>query len=46
MGRFFFEIGYNQSRAVLNLLTKSGFKDLRVFQDLSGHDRVVSAMLK
>ena len=45
-GKIFFEIGYNQSRAVLNLLTKSGFGDLRVFQDLSGHDRVVSAMLK
>ena len=45
-GKIFFEIGYNQSQAVKDLLTTAGFGDLQVFQDLSGHDRVVSATLK
>ena len=45
-GKIFLEIGYNQSRTVLNLLNNAGFIDLHVIQDLSGHDRVVTATLK
>ena len=44
-GKIYFEIGHNQCHAVTNLLTKAGFKNQHVFQDLSGHDRVVSATL-
>ena len=45
-GKIFFEIGVNQSQAVLKLLVNARFGDLRVYKDLSGHDRVVSATLK
>ncbi len=42
-GRIFFEIGYDQGQKVPEILEKYGFRDIRVFQDLSGNDRVVSA---
>lgn len=37
------EIGYDQKKAVTDLLLKAGFKDVKCRQDLSGHDRVILA---
>lgn len=42
-GRVFFEIGYDQGKAVSGLLAKAGFFDIYVKKDLSGLDRVVCA---
>lgn len=42
-GRVFFEIGYDQGKAVSGLLAKAGFCDIYVKKDLSGLDRVVCA---
>ena len=38
-----FEIGYDQKRAVSDLLFKAGFTDLRHQQDLGGNDRAIAA---
>ncbi|MDO5574375.1 MAG: peptide chain release factor N(5)-glutamine methyltransferase [bacterium] len=43
-GRLFFEIGYDQGQAVTEILTQSGYTDIRVVKDLAGLDRVVSAV--
>lgn len=40
-GWLFFEIGYDQGAAVLQLLQENGFCDCALRQDLSGLDRVV-----
>ena len=38
------EIGYDQGKDVTKLLEKSGtYKDINIFKDLAGHDRVVIA---
>lgn len=37
----FFEIGYNQGKAVSAILAENGFIDIAVKKDLAGHDRVV-----
>lgn len=38
------EIGYDQGKSVTELLAASGmYKDIEVFKDLAGHDRVVTA---
>jgi len=42
-GHVFFEIGFDQGKAVSELLTKAGFTDIYVKKDLSGLDRVVGA---
>ena len=42
-GRIFYEIGYNQSRAVTSILLENGFTDVRVIKDYSGLDRIVMA---
>ena len=44
-GRIFYEIGYNQSRAVASILFENGFTDITVMKDYSGLDRIVMAKL-
>lgn len=44
-GRIFYEIGYNQSRAVASILLENGFTDITVIKDYSGLDRIVMAKL-
>ena len=44
-GRIFYEIGYNQSRAVASILFENGFTDITVIKDYSGLDRIVMAKL-
>ena len=41
--RIFYEIGYNQSRAVASILLENGFTDVKVIKDYSGLDRIVMA---
>ncbi|MCI6887930.1 MAG: peptide chain release factor N(5)-glutamine methyltransferase [Lachnospiraceae bacterium] len=43
-GRIYLEIGYDQGKAVSELLTDAGFFRVRVCQDLPGKDRVVCAV--
>lgn len=40
-GMLFFEIGYDQSHAVVELMQAAGFKQIRVVKDYAGLDRVV-----
>nr|WP_281261441.1 peptide chain release factor N(5)-glutamine methyltransferase [Devosia naphthalenivorans] len=42
-GHVLLEIGYDQGAAVSALLTRAGFADVSVYQDLNGLDRVVGA---
>ncbi|MCJ7688415.1 MAG: peptide chain release factor N(5)-glutamine methyltransferase [Clostridiaceae bacterium] len=44
-GLLAFEIGYDQREQVVEILLKSGFKEIECRKDLSGNDRVVSATL-
>ena len=44
-GRIFYEIGYNQSRAVASILFENGFTDITIIKDYSGLDRIVMAKL-
>lgn len=39
------EIGYDQGESVPEILTKDGYKDVKVYKDLSGLDRVVIARI-
>ncbi len=41
-GMLIFEIGYDQARAVRELMIQAGFSDVMVRKDLAGLDRVVS----
>ena len=41
--RIFYEIGYNQSKAVSDILFENGFTDIRVIKDYAGLDRIVIA---
>ncbi len=41
-GQLFFEIGYNQGKAVSELMKAKGYKKVKVIKDLSGLDRVVT----
>ena len=41
--RIFYEIGYNQSKAVSDILLEYGFTDIRVVKDYAGLDRIVMA---
>ena len=45
-GRLIFEIGFDQGPAVADILSISGFQDIRVLPDLNGSDRIVSCCLK
>lgn len=45
-GQIFFEIGYNQSVELKEILDEAGFIDIRIIKDLSGLDRVVRGRLK
>lgn len=44
-GRLFFEIGYNQGRAVSLLMEAEGYQDIQIKKDLAGLDRVVYGKL-
>lgn len=44
-GHLMFEIGYDQGKAVSDMMREAGFKEVRVVKDLSGNDRVVTGML-
>ena len=45
-GVLLFEIGYDQGQSVSELLTLAGFTDVSVHKDLSGHDRMIKAVIK
>ena len=42
-GRLYLEIGAGQGEAVSTLLAENGFADIRILQDYSGRDRIVTA---
>ena len=42
-GMVFYEIGYDQGKTVPYILKQYNFKDINVYKDLSGNDRVVIA---
>ena len=42
-GMLLLEVGYNQKKSVMNILKKSGFKNIECYKDLSNHDRVIMA---
>lgn len=43
-GQLFFEIHFTAGKAITHLLTQAGYADVQLRQDLSGLDRMVSAM--
>ena len=45
-GAVFFEIGEAQGEQVRQLLFESGFDEIKIEKDYSGHDRYASAILK
>lgn len=44
-GLIFFEIGCEQGRTVLDILEEAGFRDVYVYKDLAGLDRVVTGKI-
>lgn len=42
-GQIFYEIGYNQGKAVKNILEEAGFQEVKVLKDLAGLDRIICA---
>ena len=42
-GSLYLEIGYDQKRAVCRILEDQGYKEIQVYKDLPGHDRVIMA---
>ena len=44
-GMLFFEIGYDQAKAVTGLLLDEGFSEIEVIKDYGGNDRVVKSVL-
>ena len=42
-GSLIFEIGYNQAKAVKNILLQHSFIDIQIINDLAGHNRAVIA---
>ncbi len=45
-GRAIFEIGFRQAREVKEIFAKSGFEKADIYQDLSGHDRIIAIKAK
>jgi release factor glutamine methyltransferase len=43
-GRIYLEIGHDQGESVSALMREAGFKEVQVFRDLAGNDRVVRAV--
>jgi len=43
-GILIFEVGYDQGLEVAHLMRAAGFSDVEIRADLSGHDRIVSAI--
>jgi release factor glutamine methyltransferase len=43
-GMLFLEFGFDQGKAVERCLSESGYLDVRILQDLSGHDRMATAV--
>lgn len=41
----FFEIGYDQGNIVKDILEKNNYKDIKIYKDLEGFDRFVSACI-
>ena len=44
-GRMFLEIGWEQDVAVAEILQKQGYREVQVFQDLAGKDRIVQCIV-
>lgn len=44
-GRLFLEIGREQAAAVAEILQKQGYREVQVFQDLAGKDRIVQCIV-
>lgn len=44
-GRLFLEIGCEQDAAVAEILQKQGYREVQVFQDLAGKDRIVQCIV-
>ena len=44
-GRLFLEIGCEQAAAVAEILQKQGYREVQVFQDLAGKDRIVHCIV-
>lgn len=44
-GRLFLEIGCEQADAVAEILHKQGYREVQVFQDLAGKDRIVQCIV-
>ncbi len=45
-GSLFFEMGDDQALAMQRLLERAGYSEVEVWQDLAGHDRMISATLR
>ncbi|MDR7856968.1 peptide chain release factor N(5)-glutamine methyltransferase [Tissierella sp.] len=45
-GLLIYEIGYDQAKAVEDILIKEGFRETTILKDLQGHNRVVFGMKK
>lgn len=43
-GALILEIGFDQGRAVSDLLRQGGFTDVAIIKDLAGHDRIITAL--
>ena len=43
-GCLFFEIGYNQASDVTELMEERSYRDIEVYKDLSGYDRVITGV--
>lgn len=44
-GRLFLEIGCEQAAAVAEILQKQGYREVQVFQDLAGKDRIIQCIV-
>ena len=45
MGRFMIEHGYNQKKAIHQLLFEAGYQSINTIKDYQGHDRITEAQL-
>ncbi|HEX3020091.1 MAG TPA: peptide chain release factor N(5)-glutamine methyltransferase [Chitinispirillaceae bacterium] len=45
-GRLYCEIGYNQQNSVTEIFSSTGWKELNITKDLSGHPRVLRVVLE